>query len=83
MDILFKYIVRIITALSVLFNVLLGGYNHQSFSARNYGWKRHGLLNLVWLIDAVVWLDPDHCARAWDDWVDIKQIEDQREMKNE
>jgi hypothetical protein len=50
---LINYISRVGIALSVLFNVLLGGPSNQTFSARNYGWKRDGEPNLVWLIDFV------------------------------
>lgn len=48
-----KYVARIGIALSVLFNVLLGGPSNQTFSARNWGWKREHRLNFVWLIDGV------------------------------
>jgi hypothetical protein len=48
-----KYLSRIGIALSVLFNVILGGYSNQTFSARNWSWKRKGKWNLVWLIDGV------------------------------
>lgn len=47
------YFGRIGIALSVLFNVILGGYSNQTFSARNWGWKRQGKPNIVWLIDGV------------------------------
>lgn len=48
-----KYFYRIGIALSVLLNVVLGGYSNQTFSARNWGWKRSKKPNLVWLIDAI------------------------------
>lgn len=69
-----KYFQRIFIALSVLFNVILGGYSNQSFSARNYAWKREGKLNIVWLIDSVFWFDPDHCLHAWSYWILRKEI---------
>ena len=47
----FRYLGRLGIALSVLFNVLLGGPNNQTFSARNWARKRKNKLNLVWLID--------------------------------
>jgi hypothetical protein len=65
---IFKYIERIGIALSVLLNVLLGGYSNQTFSARNYGWKREGKPNLVWLIDFIFWFDEKHCMEAWTYW---------------
>ena len=47
------YIGRICIALSVLLNVMLGGSSNQTFSARNYDWKRNGKPNLVFLIDGI------------------------------
>jgi hypothetical protein len=70
----YKYIERVGIALSVLFNVLLGGHSNQTFSARNYGWKREGKPNLVWLIDAIFWFDPHHCLDAWTYWIVRKEI---------
>jgi hypothetical protein len=69
-----KYLERVGIALSVLLNVLLGGYSNQTFSARNYERKRNGKPNLVWLIDALFWFDPDHCAQAWSYWIIRKDI---------
>lgn len=70
----YKYIERVGIALSVLLNVLLGGYSNQTFSARNYGWKREGKPNLVWLIDTIFWFDPNHCLDAWTYWIIRKEI---------
>lgn len=70
----YKYIERVGIALSVLLNVLLGGYSNQTFSARNYGWKREGKPNLVWLIDILFWFDPNHCLDAWSYWIVRKDI---------
>ena len=36
MESLFKYFERVGIALSVLLNVVLGGYSNQTFSARNH-----------------------------------------------
>jgi hypothetical protein len=69
-----KYLERIGIALSVLLNVLLGGYSNQTFSARNYGWKREGKPNLVWLIDTIFWFDSNHCLDAWTYWIVRKEI---------
>ncbi len=63
-----KYLQRIGISLSILFNVLLGGHSNQSFSARNYQWKREGKLNLVQLIDTIFWLNTDHCMNSWLYW---------------
>jgi hypothetical protein len=73
MEDIFKYFQRIGIAISVLFNVILGGYSNQTFSARNYGWKREGKPNLVWLIDVIFWFDPDHCLQSWTYWVVRKE----------
>lgn len=72
-----SYIKRVGIAISVLFNVLLGGYSNQSFSARNYEWKKQGKRNLVWLIDYVaklVFKDTDHCLSAWVYWRTRKSL---------
>lgn len=70
-----KYVERVGIALSVLLNVILGGYSNQTFSARNYAWKREGKPNLVWLIDRVFWLETDHCMHSWVYWFIRKDIE--------
>ena len=62
-----RYFVRIFLALSVLLNVVIGGPSNQTFSARNWEWKRKGKANLVWLIDAL--LAKDHCSDSWAYWV--------------
>ena len=66
-----QYLHRVGIALSVLFNVLLGGHSNQTFSARNYEWRRQGRCNGVAFIDTVVWVatrEEDHCATAWAYW---------------
>ena len=60
------YLERVGIALSVLLNVLLGGYSGQTFSARNWEWKRNGKINIVFLIDLM--LGRDHCACCWVYW---------------
>ena len=60
------YIKRVLIAFSVLVNVILGGMNNQTFSARNWQWKRARKLNLVWLIDLVV--GKGHCSECWVYW---------------
>jgi hypothetical protein len=62
-----KYFKRIFIALSVLLNVILGGKSNQTFSARNYQWKKSNKLNLVWLIDTI--LGKNHCVDAWAYWI--------------
>jgi hypothetical protein len=61
-------------AISVLLNVLLGGYSNQTFSARNYEWKKQGRRNIVWLIDRLFWFDTDHCLHAWLFWKTTKDF---------
>jgi len=70
----YKYIERVGIAFSVLLNVILGGYSNQTFSARNYGWKREGKPNLVWLIDAIFWSNSNHCLDAWSYWIVRKEL---------
>ena len=60
------YLNRVMIALSVLINVLLGGDNNQTFSARNWQWKKDKRPNIVWLID--VFLGKGHCSECWVYW---------------
>lgn len=66
-----SYLVRVVTALSVLLNVATGGSLNQTFSARNWERKRNGKLHLVWLIDAL--LGKDHCNMCWSYWKTRRQ----------
>ena len=61
-----KYLYRVFIALSVMINVLLGGDNNQTLSARNYDWKRNSSLNAVWAIDLI--LGKGHCLECWVYW---------------
>lgn len=61
------YFYRVGIALSVLLNVMLGGYSNQTFSARNWAWKREGRWNMVWLIDKISC--QGHCRMSWIYWV--------------
>ena len=61
-----KYLTRVGIALSILINVILGGASNQTFSARNWQWKKDKRFNLVWLIDLA--LGEDHCAGCWVNW---------------
>ena len=61
-----SYFNRIFIALSVLLNVLLGGDNNQTFSARNWHWRRNKKPNIVRLIDLI--LGEDHCMECWVYW---------------
>jgi len=69
-----KYFKRIGIALSVLFNVILGGASNHTFSARQDEKKRDGQSNLVWLIDTVIFFDTDHCMMSWLYWKTTKDI---------
>jgi len=61
-----SYLRRVLTALSVLLNVLLGGSNNQTFSARNHQWQKDGKPNIVYLIDKL--LGEGHCVECWVYW---------------
>ena len=50
-DCIGRYINRVGIGTTVFLNVLLGGHTNQSFSARNYEWKRNGKPNIVFVID--------------------------------
>lgn len=69
-----KYFVRVGIALSVLLNVILGGYSNQTFSARNYGWLLEGKPNLVFLIDMIFFKEESHCLNSWAYWVRRKDL---------
>jgi len=60
------YLKRLLTALSVLLNVTLGGHNNQTFSARNHQWKKDGKPNICKAIDYL--LGEGHCAECWAYW---------------
>lgn len=68
---LVNYLKKILIAISVLMNVILGGNLNQTFSARNWEWKRNGKPNISWLIDKV--LGKDHCSRCWSYWKTRRQ----------
>jgi hypothetical protein len=74
MDSAKKYFVRVGIALSVLLNVILGGYSNQAFSARNYAWHLEGKPNLVFLIDAMFFREENHCMNSWLYWVKRKDL---------
>jgi hypothetical protein len=63
---LLVYLQRVGIALSVLLNVTLGGQSNQTFSARNWGWKRNNRYNLVFLIDLA--FGEGHCMVSWTYW---------------
>jgi hypothetical protein len=60
------YLLRVLIALSMLANVLLGGQLGQTLSARNWELKRRGRPNIVCVIDLL--LGKDHCVIAWTFW---------------
>lgn len=61
-----KYLYRVCLALSVLLNVVMGGASNQTFSARNWQWKKEGRWNIVWMIDRI--LGKGHCVECWVWW---------------
>jgi hypothetical protein len=61
-----RYLIRVGLALSVLLNVVTGGASNQTFSARNWDWKRRGLPNMVCLVDLI--LGKEHCMQCWVYW---------------
>lgn len=66
-----SYLYRVGIATSVLLNVILMGHSNQTFSARNYGWKREGKPNVVWFIDRLSRID--HCRMSWVYWITAKR----------
>lgn len=75
-----KYVERIGISLSVLFNVILGGHSNQTFSARNYAWKREGKLNLVRIIDTIYFREQNHCLTAWSYWYIRHNLQDTKNV---
>ena len=63
-----KYFLRVGIALSILFNVITGGSSNQTFSARNWQWKKEGRRNLVSVIDRLFWFEENHCLECWVHW---------------
>ncbi len=63
-----KYFTRIGISLSVLINVIFGGKCNQTFSARNYQWKRENKFNLVYILD-LLFFDEYHCKESWIWWI--------------
>ena len=61
-----RYITRVAIALSVLLNVVTGGASNQTFSARNWDWKRRKLPHIVWIIDLI--FGKEHCMHCWVYW---------------
>ena len=60
------YLFRIFTMLSCVLNTILGGKAYQSFSVRNWEWKRQGRFNMVSIIDYI--LGDGHCMNSWVTW---------------
>jgi hypothetical protein len=69
-----NYFNRVLIALDVLFNVVLGGDINQTYSARSWLLKKQGKPNLVWLIDRVFFWDPSHCMSSYIVWLTGKNI---------
>ena len=60
------YLFKVFLMISCLLNAAIGGKAYQSFSVRNWDWKRRGLFNLVAVIDYC--LGKDHCMESWVSW---------------
>ncbi len=69
-----KYLNRILIAIDVLLNVILGGELNQTYSARSWLFKKQGRLNVVWLIDAIFFWDKFHCMNSYIVWFTGKNI---------
>lgn len=61
-----RYISNLLTALSVLLNVALGGDISQTFAARNWQRKKDNKLNMASAIDTI--MGRDYCAKQWAFW---------------
>ncbi len=61
-----SYLLRVCLTFSTLFNVVLGGELHQTFSSRNWERRRNKKTNLVWIID--FFFGDGHCMESWVKW---------------
>jgi hypothetical protein len=77
-----KYLSKVLLAISILINTLLGGHTNQSFSARNWERKKQNKTNLVWLIDFIFFWEKDHCRESWAKWFVINAAIDYYETNN-
>lgn len=72
-----EYLKRIGIAISVLLNVICGGYSNQTFSARNHDLKRRNLFNVAFFIDWIYLIlkgERDHCLNSWVYWYTRKNL---------
>ena len=69
-----SYVGRVSTHVSILINVVLGGASNQTFSARNYEWKRLGKPNLCFVIDNIFYWQPNHCMMGWIYWTTLTNV---------
>jgi hypothetical protein len=67
------YFIRIGIAISVLLNVIFGGYSNQTLSARNYDFKKRGRPHIVPVIDKLFFWDHEHCKICWIYWITRKK----------
>jgi len=61
-----SYLFRVVIALSMLINVILGGSVGQTLSARSHARRREGKVNIAWLID--MFAGKNHCMECWAYW---------------
>lgn len=62
-----NYFYRVMIAVSMLLNVIMGGSIGQTLSARHWERKRNGKWHLVRIIDK--FLGRDHCMHCWAYWM--------------
>jgi len=63
-----RYFTRVSIQFSCLLNALLGGSLNQTLSATQYQRRCNSQWNVVPIIDAVFWWEPNHCREAWSKW---------------
>lgn len=61
-----QYIIRVARAVSVLINVVLGGADEQTFSARQHELRRQQRRNCSRIIDTI--FGCHHCEESWVHW---------------
>lgn len=67
-DLIIKYLYINSISFSIFLNTILGGKPYQTFSARNWEWKKENKPNVIWLIDALIFFERDHCMNCWVRW---------------
>lgn len=67
MQLMKNYLYKVLIALSMLINVILGGVIGQTLSARQHQRRRDKQWHIAWLID--LFCGKGHCILCWASWM--------------